>query len=106
MSGGRDGDPAGPAEERLLRAALEMAVHVARADRAATPPRPVPRSLNAILRFRRLPPPAWHAVRLALDDDDENARVVHVLPRGEGWSARAPGLGAAITRAREDASPC
>lgn len=45
-------------------------------------------------------------VRLALDDDDENARVVHLLPRGEGWSARAPGLGAAITRAREDASPC
>ena len=89
MSGGRDGDPAGPAEERLLRAALEMAVHVARADRAATPPRPVPRSLNAILRFRRLPPPAWHAVRLALDDDDFREHVATRIDEEEvgraGW---------------------
>lgn len=45
-------------------------------------------------------------VGLALDDTDENARVVTLTGHGAGWAARAAELESRVAAARSGADPC
>ncbi|MFN0091471.1 MAG: hypothetical protein ACKVWR_14580, partial [Acidimicrobiales bacterium] len=85
-----------------LRAAIELAVGVARQGEAAQPSVPAPHGLRPFLSFARLPPSALDAARRAVEHDAEFRRRVAAeadrealgeagwlwLTRPKGWEAR------------------
>ena len=107
---------AGPAPDGLLRPALQLAVDVARAGAAGSPPLEPPRALRPILRFAKLSDAVLASVRRALDEDeafrarvgaladeDELGRAAWLfVTRPEGWEDELAAL-AGEARSRADA---
>lgn len=93
--GGRAGagEPGGGLTDdlsRLLRPALELALDVARAGKALQPSMPVPRAVERVVGFAKLPAPAWDDLRRAVDgDEDFRSRVAIVADEEDvgraGW---------------------
>jgi predicted RNA-binding protein with PIN domain len=78
------------APDSLLRAALQLALDVARIGAASVPPVEAPRPLRPFLHFTRMPDQALTAVRKALDEDEPfRSRVAVLADEGElgraGW---------------------
>ncbi|MGH9179286.1 MAG: hypothetical protein ACRD0N_12130, partial [Acidimicrobiales bacterium] len=103
------------APDTLLRAALELALDVARVGAASIPPMEAPRQLRRFLQFTRMPEQAMAAVRRALDEDEAFRARVELLAdeqelgragwlfvvRPERWEEELAGL-ARAARARAE----
>ena len=105
------------APDALLRAALQLALDVARIGAAGVPPVEAPRPLRPFLQFTRMPDHALAAVRRALDEDPSFRSRVQLLAdeeelgragwlfvaRPEGWEEELAGLAcAALAQAESE----